>query len=254
VGGEATGTLHALPVLRCTPYAWAILIHAGNVIDMNLNAQLETARRNMVENQVRPWEVLDARVLNVLSALPRDAFVQPAYKAVAYADVALPLGHDEVMWKPVVEGRALQALLPKPGECVLEVGTGSGYFAACMAGLGARVTSIDRRADFVDAARARLQSLAIANVECLHADALAGFAPSQPFDAIAVTGAVAELPALFSGWLKPAGRMFVVRGAEPAMQALLLQRAADGGWIEDRLFETDVPYLAGAEPKPIFHL
>ena len=221
---------------------------------MNVNPQLETARRNMVENQIRPWEVLDARVLDVLSTLPRDAFVQPAYKAVAYADVALPLGHDEVMWKPVIEGRALQALLPKTGERVLEIGTGSGYFAACLAGFGAQVTSIERRAEFVGAARARLQALAIGNVECLHADAFAGFAPAQPFDAIAVTGAVAELPSLFSDWLKPDGRMFVVRGAEPAMHAVLLQRAADGSWIEDRLFETDVPYLAGAEPKPAFHL
>ena len=221
---------------------------------MNMNAQLETARRNMVENQVRPWEVLDARVLGVLSALPRDAFVRPAYKAMAYADVALPLGHDEVMWKPILEGRALQALLPLPGERILEIGTGSGYFAACLAKLGAQVTSIDRRADFVDAARTRLRTLAIANVECLQADAFTEFRPAQPFDAIAVTGAVAELPSLFGGWQKPAGRMFVIRGAEPAMQALLLQRAADGGWIEERLFETDVPYLAGAEPKPAFYL
>ena len=221
---------------------------------MNSNLQLATARQNMVENQVRPWEVLDARVLDVLATLPREHFVQQAYRSVAYADVALPIGHGEVMLKPVVEGRILQALLPQAGERVLEIGTGSGYFAACLARLGGHVTSIDRRAEFVDAARTRLQALAIDNAECLHADALAGFAPATPFDAIAVTGAVAELPARFGNWLKPAGRLFLVRGVEPAMQAVLLQRAGDGGWIEDRLFETDVPYLAGAEPAPQFHL
>lgn len=221
---------------------------------MNTNPQLATARRNMVENQVRPWEVLDARVLDVLATLPRERFVQPAYRSVAYADVTLPIGHDEVMLKPVVEGRALQALLPQAGERVLEIGTGTGYFAACLARLGGHVTSIDRRAEFVDAARARLQALAVDNVECLTADALAGFTPTAPFDAIAVTGAVAELPACFGEWLKPAGRLFLIRGVEPAMQAVLLRRAADGGWIEDRLFETDVPYLAGAEPAPQFRL
>ncbi|MBN8736448.1 MAG: protein-L-isoaspartate O-methyltransferase [Xanthomonadales bacterium] len=221
---------------------------------MNTHSDFATARQNMVENQVRPWEVLDARVLDVLATLPREHFVPAAYRAVAYADIALPIGHGEVMLKPVVEGRFLQALLPASGERVLEIGTGTGYFAACLAKLGGHVTSIDHRAEFVDAARARLQALAIDNVECLRADALSGFAPTERFDAIAVTGAVATVPGRFVEWLKPAGRMVLVRGVEPAMQAVLLQRASDGGWIEDRLFETDVPYLAGAEPAPRFHL
>ncbi|MGH8190427.1 MAG: protein-L-isoaspartate O-methyltransferase family protein [Rhodanobacteraceae bacterium] len=219
-----------------------------------MNPPSEVARHNMVENQVRPWEVLDARVLDVLAELPREAFVPRAYEALAYADVALPIGYDEVMLKPVVEGRALQALLPLASDRVLEIGTGTGYFAACLARLSAHVTSIDHRAGFVDAARQRLRDLAIDNVECAQADVFKDFSPNGLFDAIAVTGAVAELPSLFGRWLKPGGRMFVIRGFAPAMRAVLLQRAADGGWLEDRRFETVVPYLAGAEPMPRFHL
>lgn len=221
---------------------------------MNINPRLELARRNMVDHQVRPWDVLDARVLDTLATLPRELFAPDAYKAVAYADVALPIGHGEAMLKPVVEGRLLQALLPVAHDRVLEIGTGSGYLAACLGRLCAHVTSIDIHADFVEAATARLRSLAITNVACAAADALAGYVPPHPFDAIAVTGAVAVLPGHFRDWLAPGGRMFVIRGVEPAMQALLLQRASDGGWIEDRLFETDVRYLTGAEPAVTFRL
>ena len=223
-------------------------------MNMKMNHDLAAARQNMVENQVRTWDVLDARVLDVLASLPRDAFVPKTYAALAYADVVLPIGHDEVMLKPVVEGRILQAVLPTAAERVLEIGTGTGYFAACLGKLSGQVTSIDHRAEFIAAARARLQALDIGNVDCVHADALAGYAPAQPFDAIVVTGAVATLPPRFAEWLRPAGRLFVIRGRAPAMQATLLQRAPDGGWIEDRLFETDVPYLTGATPVRAFNL
>jgi protein-L-isoaspartate(D-aspartate) O-methyltransferase len=221
---------------------------------MNTNPALELAQHNMVENQVRPWEVLDARVLDVLATLPRAHFVPKPWQALAYADVALPIGDDQIMLKPVVEGRILQALLPRHFEHVLEIGTGTGYFAACLARLAARVTSIDCRAQFVAAATGKLRDLGIINVECQHADALAGFAPKQPFDAIAVTGAVHTLPPRFGEWLKAGGRIFLIRGLEPAMQAVLLQQAPDGGWIEERLFETDAPYLTGAAPVPQFKL
>ena len=215
---------------------------------------LARARRNMVENQVRPWEVLDARVLDALGSLPRESFVPPAYRALAYADMALPIAHGEVMMKPVVEGRALQALDVQAGDEVLEIGTGSGYFCACLAKLGGQVTSVERHEDLVDTARARLRAAGIANTELVHADALGDFRPGKEFDAIAVTGAVAQVPQRFREWLKPGGRLFVVAGAEPAMRALLLRRDPDGGFSEERLFETDLPCLAGAEPRRHFNL
>jgi protein-L-isoaspartate(D-aspartate) O-methyltransferase len=212
------------------------------------------ARRNMVENQVRPWEVLDARVLSVLTELPRESFVLPAYHALAYADLALPIAHGVMMMKPVVEGRILQALDLQPDDEVLEIGTGSGYLTACMARLCKHVVSVEQHADFVETARARLRNAGIENIELKHADALRDFDPGRTFDAIAVTGAVAEIPQRFRDWLKVGGRMFVVVGVEPAMRALLLHREADGALDEERLFETDLAYLAGAEPRREFNL
>lgn len=215
---------------------------------------LTRARRNMVENQVRPWEVLDARVLSVLTEVPRESFVLPAYRALAYADLALPIAHGETMMKPIIEGRLLQALDLQPDDEVLEVGTGSGYLTACMAKLCKRVASVERHADFAETARARLRNAGIENIDIEHADALRDFDPGRMFDAIAVTGAVAEVPRHFREWLKVGGRMFVVAGVEPAMRALLLHREADDGFGEERLFETDLPYLAGAEPVRKFNL
>ena len=213
------------------------------------------ARETMVEQQVRPWDVLDARVLEALSSLPRDAFVPGAYRALAYADLPLPLGHGEVMFKPVVEGRALQALALQPGDDVLEIGTGSGWLAACLGRLARSVLSVELRDDFAVAARARLAAQGLdGNVEVRIADAFA-FEPGRQFDAICVTGAVARIPERFVQWLRPGtGRMFVVRGHAPAMDAQLLRRTTDGvNHVQlESLFETDIPYLAGAAPAPSF--
>ncbi len=225
----------------------------ANTLDLEY-FDLQRARRNMVENQVRTWEVLDARVLETLAELPRESFVQPAYRALAYADMALPVAHGETMMKPIVEGRVLQSLDLKSNEDVLEIGTGSGYFTACLAKLARRVVSVERHGDLVELARERLRDAGIGNVEFIHADALKDYKPAQVFDAVAVTGAVATLPPMFGEWLKPGGRMFVVTGVEPAMRALLLTREADGHLGEERLFETDLPYLAGAEPVQRFSL
>ncbi|MCX7514447.1 protein-L-isoaspartate O-methyltransferase family protein [Frateuria hangzhouensis] len=212
----------------------------------------EQARQNMVENQVRPWDVLDARVLDALAQVRREEFVPPQYRQLAFADACLPIGHGQVMMKPVIEGRVLQALDLKPTDRVLEIGTGSGFLAACMAQLCAHVTSIDLQADFTAAARARLDAAGVANVDLVTGDAINGWQPQESFEAIVVTGAVWQVPPRFLGWLKPGGRLLAIRGESPAQQAVLLTQAGAGGFREEYLFETDLPYMAHAEPPRRF--
>jgi len=211
----------------------------------------DKARELMVEQQVRPWDVLDARVLDALVSIPRDAFVPAAHRALAYADAALPLGHGESMMKPVVEGRTLQSIDVQATEDVLEIGTGSGFLTACLGRLAREVHSIDLHADLVDAARARLDAMGLgANVRTDTADAFA-WDTERRFDAVVVTGAVADVPARFLRWLRPNGRLFVVRGHSPAMEAVIVRNDVNGPRIES-LFETDLPYLVGATPAPKF--
>jgi protein-L-isoaspartate(D-aspartate) O-methyltransferase len=211
------------------------------------------ARETMVEQQVRPWDVLDARVLDALVTIPRDAFVAPEHRPLAYADLALPLAHGQKMLKPVVEGRLLQALDLGPGEEVLEIGTGSGFVTACLGRLAREVVSIELHRDLADAARARLDAHGLgANVRIEAADAF-GWTTQRRFDAICVSGAVATIPPRFLEWLRPDGRMFVVHGRSPVMEAALVRNAVNGPRIES-LFETDLPYLVGAEPVPEFTL
>lgn len=209
------------------------------------------ARENMVEQQIRPWEVLDNRVLETLATLPREAFVPAAHRALAYADLELPLGHGQRMMKPVIEGRALQALDVQPGEDVLEVGTGSGFLTACLAMLGREVVSLELHPDLAAHARATLDSTGLgSNVRIETADALAWTAERQ-FDVVCVTGAVDSLPPGFLQWLRPGGRLFVVRGRSPVMEAVLVHAEASGPRLES-LFETDLAYLTGAAPVPKF--
>lgn len=211
------------------------------------------AREAMVEQQVRPWDVLDTRVLEVLATLPREAFVPEAVRALAYADLALPLAHGQQMLKPVVEGRALQALALTPGESVLEIGTGSGYLTACLGRLARDVVSLELHADLAEAAAARLAALGLdGNIRIETADALQ-VRSERRFDAICVGAAVDAIPPHFLEWLAPEGRMFVVEGRAPAMAAVLVRNRVNARRIES-LFETELPYLVGAEPAPEFHL
>ncbi len=211
------------------------------------------ARETMVEQQVRPWDVLDPRVLEVLATLPRERFVPEIHRALAYADLEIPLGNGQKMMKPVVEGRTLQALLLQPGGDVLEIGTGSGYLAACMGALARDVVSLEIDSALAGRARAQLDASGHGgNVRIETTDAL-HYATERRFDAICVTGAVDAIPAHFRDWLRPGGRMFVVQGRSPVMDAVLVHNDASvNGWRIESLFETDLPYLVGAAPAPQF--
>jgi len=212
------------------------------------------ARELMVEQQVRPWDVLDMAVLDTIGRLPREAFVPEAQRALAYADLELPLGHGASMMKPVVEGRMLQALQLQPGDSVLEVGTGSGYVSACLGALAREVVSLELVPELAAAARARLDAAGLgSNIRIDVADALQ-YAPGERlFDAVCVTGAMAQVPARFLQWLRPGGRLFVVRGQAPAMEAVRIARTGTvNATATESLFETELGYLHGAEPVPQF--
>ena len=204
----------------------------------------ETARFNMVEQQVRPWEVLDQAVLDRLAAVPRERFVPEDYRRLAYADTRIPLGEGDVMMPPREEGRLLQALALTARDHVLEVGTGSGYLAALAAGLSRRVTTVEISPE--RKARARETLAGFDNVEVIEGDAVRGWAAAAPYDAIAVTGSLPELDDAFLRQLKPGGRLFVVVGEPPAMEARLLTRTGAHDWATESLFETVLPPLAGA--------
>ncbi len=217
-----------------------------------MTMNVEHARHAMIEQQVRPWDIVDLKVLAAMSAVPRENFVPAAYRDLAFADTELPIGHGETMFKPVLEGRMLQGLKLQANDEVLEIGTGSGYITACLASLCRSLVSVDLHADFIADAKDRLAALDLNNVRYEQADALA-FDPGQQFDAIAVTGAVTEVPTAFLNWLRPGGRLFIIRGQSPAQEAIRLTLTAQG-FDTESLFETDIPYLVGAQPVDRFSL
>ena len=211
----------------------------------------DTARVQMVSQQVRTWDVLDPRVLDVMGMINRELFVPEAFRRVAFADSRIPLAHDQIMLMPKVVGRLLQAVDVRPDNDVLEVGTGSGYLTACLASLGRNVTSIDLYDDLVSSATAALARAGISNATVTTADAFE-FAPRERFDVIVVTGSLPDYDPRFEQWLKPGGRLYIVTGRSPIMEARCVTRIDDQTFDHNSLFETDVPALANAPVRRQF--
>jgi protein-L-isoaspartate(D-aspartate) O-methyltransferase len=203
------------------------------------------ARQQMVDQQIRAWEVLDPRVLNVLSTVPREAFVPPAYRELAFADTPIPIGFGQSMLAPVLQGRVLQALAVNGSDTVLEVGTGTGYLTAAFGLLAGSVDSIDIRAEFTAAATANLRTVPQARVALETRDAFSG-APWGEYDVIAVTGSLPVYDTRFEKALRVGGRLFAVVGVAPVMDAILVRRVDSTEWIRESLFETVIDPLVNA--------
>lgn len=210
------------------------------------NISNETARFNMIEQQIRTWEVLDPAVLQLLNDVPRENFVPAEYQGLAFADIEIPLGHGQTMLSPKLEGRILQALSVQKTHTVLHVGTGSGYFAALLASLAKHVVSVDIYAELSVQAAKKLAEQHIQNVTLEVADAILGLPAQKPYDLIVYTGSSPVEPAGVREQLKIGGAMFIVLGQAPVMQATLIHRVSETGFREDVLFETCIPELINA--------
>jgi len=214
---------------------------------------LETARLQMLGQQIRAWEVLDQRVLDVFRDTPREDFVPNGYRELAFADTEIPLGLGQSMMAPKVEGRLLQALRVESADDVLEIGTGSGYLTACLAKLGGHVTSVDIYPEFVDGAEEKLAGHRLLNVELQATDALT-LSYSSQFDVIAVTASAPKLTGHFIDMLRPDGRLFIVVGRAPVMEARLITKHLDGEHSVESLFETQLAPMVNADMSEPFVL
>jgi len=214
---------------------------------------LEQARTNMVEQQIRPWEVIDQEVLDLLYVVPREEFVPPQYRSLAFSDLELPIGEGERMWFPKVEARVLQALGARKTDKVLEVGTGSGYFTALLAHRTAHVYSIEVSPALALFGRRNLQRQSVDNLTLETGDAAHGWAKYAPYDLIVLTGSTPVLPHAFIEQLAPGGRLFAVVGEPPVMSARLCTSTGPGACTSIDLFETVLAPLVNCERPSRFH-
>ncbi len=213
---------------------------------------IEQARFNMIEQQIRPWEVLDPGVLDLLFVVKREDFTPPACRSLAFADLEIPLGDGQVMLSPKMEARLLQEMSLKKTDKVLEIGTGSGYMAALMAARAEHVVSIEIRPEIAVQAKTNLANAGVANVTVQTADGSAGWSQNGPYDAIVISGSVPSIPASILAQLRVGGRLAVVVGQAPVMEAQLVTCTAEGIYNTVILFETVIPPLDGFTPKNSF--
>jgi len=213
---------------------------------------VEQARFNMIEQQIRTWEVLDTTVLDLLFEVKRETFVPPAHASLAFADLEIPLGHGETMLQPKVEARIVQELALQPHETVYEVGTGSGYLTALLARRARHVTSAEIHADILAAARSNLQRAGIDNVTLLEGDSARAPLAESAFDVIVVGGSMPILPQSFLDRLAVGGRLFAILGDAPVMKAVLVRQPVAGSFQHVELFETMAKPLVNAPQPPRF--
>lgn len=218
--------------------------------DMNL----EQARHYMIVQQIRPWDVMDQQVLDLIARTPREDFVPRQYHNLAFIDMEIPLGYGQAMMPPRLEARMLQSLAIRPEESVLEIGTGSGYVTALLAQLARQVTSVEIHTELKNTAASRLAERGYSNVTVVEGDASRGWPACGPVDVILVTGSLPVLPDELKQQLTVGGRLFVIVGAAPAMQALLITRISETEWVQEALFETVVTPLLNAPQAQQFAL
>lgn len=209
----------------------------------------EQARFNMIEQQIRPWDVLDQRVLDLIARVPREDFVPESYRSLAFTDMNTPLGRGQVMMSPKLEARMLQSLDVRPSDTVLEVGTGSGYVTALLANLARHVYSVEIIPEFKTGAQTKLAEHDLDNVTLEVGDAACGWDRHRPYDVVAITGSLPVLPESFQLSLTVGGRLFAIVGDSPVMNAILITRVGEDEWNKEYLFETDLPALLNA-PEP----
>ena len=217
-----------------------------------LTQDKEQARFNMAAQQIRPWDVFDPRVLEAMQRIPRENFVPREYRGLAFADTEIPIGHGQFMMPPRLEARMLQALAVKRSDHILEIGTGSGFVTACLATLGNSVVSYEIEESFTREAEQRLALLGLNNVHLHTADALAADLSAGAYDVVAVTGSLPEYDERLEQLLAPGGRLFVVTGEAPVMEAQLVTRRGDGVYQHENLFETDLQALQGTRKPSVF--